>query len=751
MKKISLSLPPLLMLLIPTLLSAATPEPLTEDNSWAFHSPEDSFTNKALLDLRSLNEEVAGENGFIRKSEDGTSFVREDGQPIRFWSILRRIDGKNDPSDAELENFYRVLAKRGINMVRLFGQLSNNAEGASLENVDEEQIRRFQKHVAIAKKNGIYSVISPYWSHSKAPKSWKLEGREAGGSPFAYLFTSERFRKAYKGWMRELLTRPNPHTGIALKDEPAVAIIQVQNEDSLLWFQTQNLPEAQKRNLRRAFAQWLTRKYGSLEAGLRQWPKASMPKDSAENSEAGLYSAWELGQPASGDKAKRLADQLAFLASFQRGVYEEIEAYFRSLGASQLTSASNWKTVNDPLLLDVERYIYADLDVVAMNRYTGPDVHQGNNSGWSVRTGHEFSSISTLEDPARMPFSIKQPAGHPFALTEHFWTYPNRYLAEGSFLTAAYSSLTGLDMAMWSMATSIEINNSGILPWSRGRNAWMHKFNAMGPETLFQFPAAALAFRMGLISTADQPAVREARPLEKLWKREQPLISEKSSFDPLTDVPEYGQQQSKENEVDARAFLVGPVVVDFHAEPGSSQMIDLNNYVKNGRIQSLTREITLDPSSRLCAVDAPGFQGVVGFFKEYGEAIHLSDVTLECGNEYAAVSVVSMDGQPLSESGKILIQVGTVYRPTGWETEPATIKSKRHDSPVEGLKIVNIGEGPWRAANTDLSIHVRNTGISKATLLDVNGYPRKNLETIKENDGLSLKLPSNAMYVILSN
>lgn len=749
MKRIHLSLIPLLSLLIANQLSAQSPETLTGENSRAFHSPEDSFTDKALLDLRSLNEDVAGANGFIRTSEDGMSFVRGDGEPIRFWSILRRIDGKKDSSDEELENFYRLLAKRGVNMVRLFGQLSDNREGASLEAVDEEQIRRFHKHVAIAKKNGIYSVISPYWSHSDAPESWELEGREEGGSPFAYLFTSERFREAYKGWMRELLTRPNPDTGIPLKDEPAVAILQVQNEDSLLWFQTQNLPEAQQRNLRRAFAAWLAEKYGSLEAGLRQWPDAAMAEDSVEESEAGLYIAWELGQPAGGDKGKRLEDQLAFLAEFQRDVYQEIEAYFRSLGASQLSSASNWKTVNDQLLLDVERYTYAALDVVAMNRYTGPEVHVGENSAWSIRAGHRFANASALKDPNRMPFSVKQPVGHPFALTEHFWTYPNRYMAEGSFLTAAYNSLTGLDTSMWSMATSVQINNSGIVPWSRGSNPWIHKFNAMGPETLFQFPAAAMAFRLGLIAEAEEPAVREARPPESLWERNQPLIGEGSSFDPLTDVPEYGDQNFREQKVDARAFLVGPVLVDFQAESDDSNVIDLGEYVKDGRIQSLTREITLDPSRGLCAVNAPGFQGAAGFFEEYDKAIRLADVTIECGNEFAVIAVVAMDGKSLSESAKILVQVGTVYRPTGWKTEPAVIESKRHDAPVEGLKILEVGEGPWRAANTDVTLHVRNPGLSKATLLDVNGYPRKELDVIREKEGLSLKLPSDAMYVIL--
>ncbi len=36
--------------------------------------------------------------------------------------------------------------------------------------------------------------------------------------------------------MKALCTRTNPYTGIKLADEPAVAVIQLQNEDSLLWW-----------------------------------------------------------------------------------------------------------------------------------------------------------------------------------------------------------------------------------------------------------------------------------------------------------------------------------------------------------------------------------------------------------------------------------------------------------------------------------------------------------------------------------
>ena len=52
-------------------------------DGWSFNYPGDNFTDEALLDLRYLNEKVAGENGFIQLSEDGNSFVNEAGEPVR--------------------------------------------------------------------------------------------------------------------------------------------------------------------------------------------------------------------------------------------------------------------------------------------------------------------------------------------------------------------------------------------------------------------------------------------------------------------------------------------------------------------------------------------------------------------------------------------------------------------------------------------------------------------------------------------
>jgi hypothetical protein len=63
------------------LLTSAFSNAQLPSAGWSFSYPGDKFTDNALLDLRYLNEKVAGENGFIQLSPDGNSFQTENGKP----------------------------------------------------------------------------------------------------------------------------------------------------------------------------------------------------------------------------------------------------------------------------------------------------------------------------------------------------------------------------------------------------------------------------------------------------------------------------------------------------------------------------------------------------------------------------------------------------------------------------------------------------------------------------------------------
>jgi hypothetical protein len=145
-------------------------------------------------------------------------------------------------------------------------------------------------------------------------------------------------------------------------------------------------------------------------------------------------------------------------------------------------------------------------------------------------------------------------------------------------------------------------------------------------------------------------------------------------------------------------------------------------------------------------MDAPHAQGVCGFVGKIGN-FELSDVTILADNEYAVVNVVSLDEKELNKSLEILIQVGTVSQPTNWEESPATFELR--GKTVSGYKIENTGKMPWKCANTELSVSIKNSIVDKAFLLDAAGYSKKELKINKKNKEVFLELPQNSMYVVL--
>ena len=146
-------------------------------------------------------------------------------------------------------------------------------------------------------------------------------------------------------------------------------------------------------------------------------------------------------------------------------------------------------------------------------------------------------------------------------------------------------------------------------------------------------------------------------------------------------------------------------------------------------------------------MDAPHAQGVTGFLQAAGGRFSLSDVTIESENEYATINVVSLDEQPLADSKRILLQVVTVNRLTGFRTKPATFKVGNGDSGyvVEGEQIERIGKPPFRIANTKVTVCVKNPSVRRAVVLDINGYPT----STHPIEAGRFQLPEDAIYVVL--
>lgn len=711
--------------------------------AWDFVPEPDTFSDDALLDLRYLNETAAGETGFIRRSANGQDFVTGQGEPIRFWPVNNYIWRESPAAMAENARF---LAKRGVNLVRWHGQIPSTEEQASLSAIDETARDQLWQMVAAMKAEGIYTAISPYFAAVlELQPQWPVP--RDSDNMMGLLFFDPTLQAAYKDWWRALLEPINPYTGLALKDDPAIALLQLQNEDSLLFWTFDNLKGEDLKLLTDQYNGWLNSKYGSGEAIANAWGNANLDGDNVAQGEFVFSHLWELVQPENNPgKAQRLADQTEFLTLTMARFNADMATFLRDeIGTQALINANNWKTADTTRLNDAERYSYTLTEVMAVNRYYG-GLHTGEHSGWAIVDGDRFTDPSILFHPDQMPTSLKQVTGHPMLITESSWVPPLSYQSEGPFLVSLYQSLTGVDGFFWFSLAKPQWRQpesaNGYLP-SVGK--WI----ADTPELLGNFPAAALMYRKGYIQTG-QPVVQEHRSLDSLWQRQKPLIAEAATFDPNRDAGSAAAEATAVAEVHPLAFLVGPVEVSYDSEPAQSQTLDLTPYLDTTAktVKSITQEITWDYGRGLCWLNTPKAQGVTGFLQAAG-SLELADLTVTSDNHYATVVAVTLDDQPLASAGQILVQVGTTARPTGWGQTPVQWQDDNGVS-HRGYEVTNFGEAPWQVANADVTLTLRNQALVKAQTLDMNGMSQGEVTLERQPEGVTLVMPSDAKYVVLT-
>jgi hypothetical protein len=248
---------------------------------------------------------------------------------------------------------------------------------------------------------------------------------------------------------------------------------------------------------------------------------------------------------------------------------------------------------------------------------------------------------------------------------------------------------------------------------------------------------------------AGEPAVVEHRSLKDLWQRKTPLTSEEPGFDPNRDQGNRAATGGAKGAVDPLAYLVGGVRVVFDSDESKSTVVDLSKYIDRSKktVRSITGEIQTDYGTGVFLINAPKAQAAAGFLKAAGVQ-KLADVEIACTNDYAAVSVVALDDQPIRQSSKLLVQIGTLARPSGWVARPARVK--QGNEWIDCFRIVSRGEAPWLVENAVGTLTIDNPRLTHATVLDANGMATDTTVPLQSANGrTTLTLPAHTLYVVL--
>lgn len=707
---------------------------------WAFSYPESRSLDSGLLNLRYLNERFAGQNDFIQLSADGNSFVNGKHKEIRFWAC-NGGSMANGFDDKRLDSLARFLAKMGVNLIRYHGAINPKGKNTRITDVDTTEARNMWRCVAAMKKQGIYTVISPFWPANGhmggwIPKEWGIDGYSGKDDMWEVLYFNDKLKQAYKTWVKYLYTTPNPYTRVALKDEPAVAIIQIENEDSPFFWTMSNIKPALAKMVGIQFSKWLKDKYGAQ-------PDI---KDTMD-----LVPIYDLTLPPRPNAKRWLNDQVAFYAAKQRAFYDDMVHYYRDvLGCRQLINGNNWRTASQSRLLDLERWTNSEADVIAVNKYFDPQHKGGPNEGWRVDPGDFYGAPSALKNPADLPTNVIHVEGHPMMVTESGWNLPNKYQTEGPLLVAAYGSLTGLDAFFWFTPTATNYMRQPYFTFLniQGQHP-LNRWSTSTPGEMGMFPANALIQRLGYVKTAK--SVIEQRTMRSMLNRETPPIFEEQSFDPNRDFVTGNDQNKDKRELSPLTFLTGGVSAIYDSKKDTVQlMANLNRLIdgKNSTVTSITNEEVLNHRNGIFTLNTPKAKAVSGFLNTQ-TSFTLNDITITSDNEYATIEVVSIDGADLNRSKKILVQVGTLFRPTNWDEEASTITSNNKQR--KGFKITNTGKMPWLGMPAKGSIRIKNKQLKNAIQLDAAGYAVKKLDLRSDKDGMVLNLPPDAYYILVTN
>ncbi|HWW03453.1 MAG TPA: hypothetical protein VNZ64_27370 [Candidatus Acidoferrum sp.] len=675
---------------------------------FTFDPKPDPFTDNSAIDLRFLNEKFAGEQGFIAV-KDGQFIHSTNGEPLRFWGVN---GPPHELKGAELQRCARMLAKHGVNLVRVHGGYFNERG-----EIDREKVTHAIEIVEAMKAEGIYthfSIYFPLWLTPK-PDNPFVKGYDGKTHPFAALFFNPEFQARYREWWTALLTTRSPTTGKPLVDEPAVASLEIQNEDSFFFwtFSEQNIPDPQLRLLEKMFGDWLTRKYGSLSATLAKWNGLQVKRDAFAEGRVGFRPLWNMFN----EKTTRDQDTAAFLLETQTKFYTDTCSFLRSLGFKGPITASNWATASPEVFGPLEKLSYTCGDFIDRHGYFGSN-QKGDSAEWSVRNGHTYTDRSGLRFEAEQPGKPRQfvhPSmdphydGKPSMLSETTWNRPNRFRGEAPLYVAVYGALQHSDAIIHFALDSGR--------WAVKPGYFMQPWTLMSPAMMGQFPAAALIYRRGLVTTGS--VVAEVNlDRHALARLEGTPLPQDAALDELRlkDLPA-GSEPKAGGRLDPLLHYTGRVDVRFVTGPGSVKLGRSNPSIDHAAqtVASSTGELKLDYGKGVLTIDAACAQGVSGLLQTVGR-VETKDLSISSSLELGHIVVVSLDAQPLRSSGKMLLQVMSEEQPTGFQTEPAG----------EGVRrIVNIGTDPWLVKEFQGTVSFKRPDADrlKVTALDFNGYP----------------------------
>lgn len=485
----------------------------SDGKKWLAYHPPVGQKKIGALDFSWLNDGPVGNHGHVI-TKDG-HFVFEDGTPVKFFGVNLGFEmARPDKKVAEVvaEDLYRS----GANMARIhaidctYGGIIDYKQETT-QNFNPVELDKLDYLVYCLREKGIYVHLDMTAGHAfKAADGFTEEElKYLSQNARAVRFFDERIIKLESEFITKYLTHRNPYSGLRYVDDPAVAIVQYTNENSITWYQIPGTRTVFDDVLDMRFNVWLCDKYGSREALKAAWTNADglCFLGEGEDPFAGTVkrpplSSWgepltEWNNPVDAvNPPIRHAEHMAFLRELEENTFKGVYKMIRDLGFKSAINLSNYPEA----AVDVKMNTLGD--VMEKNPYW-------NHPLGPYHPPAQFFPHSMADTDPRIPqyvhfshslgvASRARAAGKPFMITEWNAGNPTDFRADALFQMAAYGAFQD-----WDGFTLFIYAFEGDEKSFYGIKHFHSYFNAnIDPAMWAQFGIAAAIFRLGLVKQA---------------------------------------------------------------------------------------------------------------------------------------------------------------------------------------------------------------------------------------------------------
>ena len=649
-----------------------------------------------------LGKDPAGQGGFVT-IKDG-HLVKADGSRFRIWGV--NLTGwargsANLPPKDQAELWAKALARIGVNCVRFhFLDLSTRdpadaadeqkrreAEAAGqrfkvrpaglvdhhfddTQHLAAEALDRLDWFVFQLKQHGIYSNLNlnvglRYKAGDQVPDADLITLTKG----FTYI--GGRMLELQKLYAKQLLTHLNPYTKTEYRHEPAVATVEIVNENSILefwmrnWLRGELTPGSERNQL--DFTPFYAKQ---LDGMYQTWlAQHRTPEQVARiRALAGVKPGDPVPRLRRGDFGPAPKEQFhaeaEFLTDIEKGFFTGMGDYLKKeLGVQSLVIGNADHTYwipNQPMLranslLDfVDGHVYWQHPAIWGKRNT-PMVDEPLRS--------------TIVKLARTPF-----VGRPFTVSEVNHPNPNEYTAEMIPLLAAYAAFQDWD--------GIYFYTFEPKVGPEFQHYVADEFDiTLDPVKIPQMSVGALLFSRADVSPAKQTLSRSYSPEQANEAMRLPE-SERPYFTP-------GFPRSQPLRHGSRLTSVeGAPTGKFEPEPPLPYVSDTGELAWHN-----------EPGKRgLVTIDTPRSQALVGFIKANADKT-TKHLAAEIRNDFAAITLSSLTDQPIRRSDRLLLTATSRWENTGavWNERRSLQTNLGHEptliEPVTGWLVLRELDG----------------------------------------------------------